>query len=55
MAVDATINPDFSQIESDVAVISRIDPPELPLDHAVFLLWFELLLSRRSAAATAAV
>jgi hypothetical protein len=28
---------------------------ELPLDHAVFLLWFELLLSRRSAAATAAV
>jgi hypothetical protein len=26
----------------------------LPLDHAVFLLWFELVLSRRSAAAAAA-
>jgi hypothetical protein len=28
---------------------------ELPLDHAVFLLWFELLLGRRSAAAAATV
>jgi hypothetical protein len=28
---------------------------ELSLDHAVFLLWFELLLGRRSAAAAAAV
>jgi len=28
---------------------------DLPLDHAVFLLWFELVLSRRAAAAAAAV
>ena len=28
--------------------------PELALDHAVFLLWFELVLSRRTAAAAAA-
>ena len=28
--------------------------PELALDHAVFLLWFELVLGRRSAAAAAA-
>jgi hypothetical protein len=27
---------------------------DLPLDHAVFLLWFELVLGRRSAAAAAA-
>jgi hypothetical protein len=29
-------------------------PGDLPLDHAVFLLWFELVLGRRSAAAAAA-
>jgi hypothetical protein len=29
--------------------------PGLPLDHAVFLLWFELVLGRRFAAAAAAV
>ena len=29
--------------------------PGLPLDHAVFLLWFELVLSRRTAAVAAAV
>ena len=28
--------------------------PGVPLDHAVFLLWFELVLSRRTAAAAAA-
>jgi hypothetical protein len=28
--------------------------PDVPLDHAVFLLWFELVLSRRSTAAAAA-
>ena len=34
---------------------SRLEPqPRLCLDHAVFLLWFQLVLSRRSAATAAA-